>query len=199
MVFPWLSFLTLVFSSSFSPGPNNIMCMTLGQEKGVKITFKYILGAVTGHFMLVSILALFNQYIYANFPKVIIFFKIVGIAYLFYLAMVILYSSFSNNEQSKKSSMIEDHKLFITAMLFQFVNPKAVLFGMSIFSAYIIPHYQDRYVLLMFALLLSSVTFFSLTFWTSFGALLHNFIKNNKKIFNSIMAFLLLYSAYTII
>lgn len=198
-MFNWTAFLAVVLTASLSPGPNNIMCMVLGQNLGLKKTFKYIFGIAIGYFLLITTLGLFNQYIFTNFPKITVAFKFLGVTYLFYLAGNILYGSFGNARVKKQPAIIEENKLFVTAMFFQFVNPKAILFGLSIFSAYIIPFYQDKPMIMFFACFLTMVTFCSTSFWASFGALLHNFIKNHEKVFNSVMALLLIYSAYTII
>ncbi len=195
MAFPLVEFLTLSITSTFTPGPNNIMGMTLGQNIGFKKTLKFVSGAVIGDGIVLALIATFNKLILLHFPFMDLPLKILGTGYLIYLATTILHSTFRVSEQKTSKPLIAEDKLFITAILFQFVNPKALLFAISVFVTYILPYYQDFYHLGLFVIFLASLSLMSILLWSGCGSMLHNFIKNHEKPFNSIMAILLFYCA----
>ncbi len=196
MTFPLVAFVTLSVSSTFSPGPNNIMCMTLGQNLGFKSSLKYMAGVILGYSTVLTLIAIFNSIISIYFPSVNNIFKILGAIYLFYLAIMIFFKS---NKAKKDSTLIEENKLFITALFFQFINPKAILFGLSVFATYVFPYFDDIKNIASVIIFLNFLTFSSLSLWSGFGAILHNFIKNNEKAFNITMSGLLIYCALAIL
>lgn len=198
MSYPTVAFLTLAVSAIFSPGPNNIMCMTLGQNIGFKKSTKYMMGALVGYTMVLILIALFNGIIVYYFPIINNFLKFVGVAYLLYLAGIIFYSSFLPQEKKKTAALIEEEKLFLTAIGLQFMNPKAVLFGITIMSTFAFPYFQDIFRISLLILVLVSMTLCSLMLWAGMGSLLHNFVKNHEKSFNTVMALLLIYCALVI-
>lgn len=197
MTYPLAAFLTLTLSSTFSPGPNNFMCMTLGQKYGFKKTLKYITGALLGYCCLLILLALLNTVLYNYIPTIKYVMGILGALYLSYMAWKIYHSSSSS--KSKPSNFIAEDKLFLTGMYLQFINPKAVLFGITILSTFAFPYFQDFQRIGLLILSLVFVTSLSLSIWASFGSLLNNFVKNNEKVFNAVMALVLLYCAYVIL
>ena len=197
MTYPLTAFLTLALSAIFTPGPNNILCMTLGQKLGFKKTLKYIAGALLGYGSLLILLALLNAVLYKYIPAIKYIMGILGALYLSYMAWKIYHSSSSSN--SKASSFIAEEKLFITGIYLQFINPKAVLFGITILSTFAFPYFQDPQRIGLLILTLVFLTSISLCTWASFGSLLNNFVKNNEKVFNITIALVLLYCAYVIL
>ncbi len=198
MSFPLVEFLTLSITTTFTPGPTNIMCMTFAQSLGFKKTIPFIFGSVLGGGIILSIVAIFNKMILLYFPFMSVPLKILGTAYLTYLAIMILYSTFRASEQKKEKPTISEDKLFITGILLQFVNPKTILFAISVFASYILPSYQELHHLGLFIVLLMFIGILAQFLWSGCGTILHNFIKNNEKPFNSVMAALLLYCAISI-
>ena len=197
MTYPLTAFLTLALSAIFTPGPNNILCMTLGQKLGFKKTLKYIAGALLGYCSLLVLLALLNAVLYKYIPAIKYIMGVLGALYLSYMAWKIYHSS--SNSKSKSSNFIDEDKLFITGIYLQFINPKAVLFGITILSTFAFPYFQDPQRIGLLILTLVFLTSISLCTWASFGSLLNNFVKNNEKVFNITIALVLLYCAYVIL
>ncbi len=198
MSFPLVEFLTLSITTTFTPGPNNIMCMTLGQNVGFRRTLPYILGVVIGYGTLLVLVATFNRLVLLYFPFMNLPLRMLGTGYLVYLAGMILYSAFKTSDSQKEVPLIPEDRLFITSTLFQFVNPKALLFALSIFSTYILPYFQDIYRMGLAIVYLLFITVCSLMLWSGCGSILQSFIQNHKKPFNTVMAGLLLYCAINI-
>ena len=197
MAYPFTAFLSLALSAIFTPGPNNILCMTLGQKLGFKKTLKYIAGALLGYCSLLVLLALLNAVLYKYIPAIKYIMGVLGALYLSYMAWKIYHSS--SNSKSKSSNFIDEDKLFITGIYLQFINPKAVLFGITILSTFAFPYFQDPQRIGLLILTLVFLTSISLCTWASFGSLLNNFVKNNEKVFNITIALVLLYCAYVIL
>ncbi len=198
MSFPLVEFVTLSITTTFTPGPNNIMCMTLGQNVGFKRAFPYILGVLIGYGALLILVATFNRLVLLYFPFMHLPLRILGTGYLVYLAGMILYSAFKTSDSQKEVSLIPENRIFVTAVFFQFVNPKALLFGLSIFATYVLPYYQDAYHMGLAIVYLLFITTCSFMLWSGCGTILQNFIQNHKKPFNTVMAMLLLYCAINI-
>ncbi len=198
MNFPIAEFLTLSITSTFTPGPNNIMCMTFAQSLGFKKTIPFVFGSVIGGGIILSIVAIFNKMILLYFPFMSTPLKILGTVYLTYLAIMILYSAFRTSEQKKEKPTISEDRLFIAGVLLQFVNPKTILFAISVFASYILPYYQELHHLGLFVAFLMFLGIIAQFLWSGCGTILHGFIKDNEKTFNTVMAGLLLYCAINI-
>jgi len=78
------------------------------------------------------------------------------------------------------------------------VNPKVILYGITIFSTFIVPYYQSAGVLAGFALLLALVGFVSTCTWSLFGSVFQKFLVKNDRLFNGVMALLLLFCAVSL-
>lgn len=196
MTYPLIPLLTLIISSTYSPGPNNLMCMILGQKIGFKRSFKYIIGACLGYSCLLVCIYLFNAILYNLLPSIDTVLGIVGAFYLSYLAWGILKGS--KNKSKKNDSLIPENKLLITSFLIQFINPKASIFGLMIFSTFVFPYFQDitKVSYLILGLVLTTAS--SLCLWSGCGVFLNRFLVNHEKKFNMVMALALLYCAFSI-
>ncbi len=197
MTYPFAAFLTITLSSAFSPGPNNIMSMTVGQKYGFKKSFIFILGAGLGHLTLLFILAYLNGVLFTFIPAIQGVMRIIGTLYLTYLAWVV-YKSSSADKESTPTDTVINKKMFISAYFFQFINPKSILFTITIFSTYGFPYFDNMLPILFMICVMNFSMFSALVTWSAFGSLLHPFILKHQKAFNSIMALLLFYCALSV-
>lgn len=196
MTYPLIPFLTLAFSSTITPGPNNIMCMTLGHQIGFKNTLKYIYGAFVGNLILQIIIAIFSTILYRIIPILSYIISIIGVFYLIYLALSILRSSYNIKDNKK---IIPMDKLFITALSLQFINPKAIIFSLTIITTFITPYFHSSINIFAMIFLLTSIVALSQSLWAGSGALLSNFINKYELYFNIIMSLALFYCAFSIL
>ncbi|NMP32081.1 LysE family translocator [Thalassotalea sp. M1531] len=126
-----LALALFVFSTSGTPGPNNIMLLSSGVNFGIKKSLPHILGVNLGFPIMViavgiGLVSLFNQ-----FPQLYTLMKVVGIGYLLFLAFKIAQTPVSANtkQQAKPIS-------FVQAAAFQWVNPKAWIMAISAIVAF---------------------------------------------------------------
>lgn len=187
------AFVSYVFVTSFTPGPNNIMSMTNANRDGFKKTLNFTLGVGSGFLVLMLACSYFNLILFNLIPKIKIFMSIIGSAYMIFLAYKIYNDKSSEDEGSNKHM-----NSFLTGFLMQFINPKAILYGITAISNFIIPYYNTHAALILFSVLLAFIGFVSTTSWALFGALFQKFLSRYRKGFNTAMSLLLLYCAVVI-
>ncbi|MEX0137405.1 LysE family translocator [Bacillus nitratireducens] len=191
---PIFSFLLFVFVSSFTPGPNNFLAMTYANQYGLKRSITFCLGVAFGFFIITSLCSFFNIVLINILPLIEFPLKILGVVYMLYLAFKILTSkgTTDTNEQSNKN-------LFLVGIMLQFVNPKGILFGLTVVSTFILPYYHSYSSYLFFSMFLGIVGLMSTFSWCLFGSMFQKLLLKHNRIFNIIMAVLLVFSAISII
>ncbi|MFT9496148.1 LysE family transporter [Anaerosolibacter sp.] len=207
-MFNLMAFLSYVFVVSFTPGPNNIMSMVNASKFGFRNTIQFILGVSAGFFVIMSLCSYFNLLLFNIMPKVKIFMGVLGAGYMMYLAVKIMKTKeedkSGDQEDNDSSSKIEpqekgeDLNSFLTGMTLQFVNPKGILYGITVVSNFIIPYYKSTVVLLLFSIFLAFVALMSTASWALFGSLFKKLLSRYRREFNISMGLLLVYSAISI-
>ena len=191
---PIFSFLLFVFVSSFTPGPNNFLAMTYAKQYGLKRSITFCLGVAFGFFIITSLCSFFNIVLINILPLIEFPLKILGVAYMLYLAFKILTSK-GNTDTNEKSNK----NLFLVGIMLQFVNPKGILFGLTVVSTFILPYYHSYSSYLFFSLFLGIVGLMSTFSWCLFGSMFQKLLLKHNRIFNIIMAVLLVFSAISIV
>ena len=203
------AFLSYVFAASFTPGPNNIMSMSNASRYGYKKTLKFILGVFTGFFVIMLLSSYFNLFLFNVMPKIKIFMSILGAVYMLYLAIKIMKSEdeidvesneelAEDNDTSKSTVTKRALSTFPIGMTMQFVNPKGILYGITVASNFIIPYYKSNIAIILFSIFLAFVAFLSTSSWALFGSLFNRFLSKYRRQFNIVMGLLLIYSAISI-
>lgn len=184
------SLFSFAFVSSITPGPNNIMLLSSGTNYGVRKTLPHLLGVAIGFAIMVVIIGLGLIHVFELFPLVKKILRIVCIAYVFYLSYKIAISSTKLESSNKKTKPFS----FLQAVLFQWVNPKAWAMAMLAISIYAPDNniYSVLYLAFVFAL----ICIFSTFMWVLLGKQFQKLSlpSYQLRIFNIVMAFLLIYS-----
>ncbi|MBD8069715.1 LysE family transporter [Bacillus sp. PS06] len=192
---PLLSFLLFVFISSFTPGPNNFMAMTFANKFGFKKSMEFCLGVAVGFFILTLLCSFFNHLLITILPIINIPLTILGVSYMLYLAYKTLTSKDSPNEDNENSTK----SLFLIGSFVQFINPKGILYGITVVSTFILPYYSSYINYVIISLFLGFVGLISSACWSLFGSIFQKVLLQHRKPFNIIMALLLVYSAVSIV
>ena len=174
-------------SLGFTPGPNNAIASYSGFNFGIKKTIPLILGVWFGYttFVILTNFVLISTFI--KYPIIQEIIRILGTFFLIYLAYKISFSSLS--KEDKKVNPVK----FIDTFIFQFLNPKGVMAGITLISKFVL---EDDYInssLTVIAVCsLTAIT--SITTWAFLGKFLRNFATNNNfiKRFNYAMSLLLI-------
>jgi threonine/homoserine/homoserine lactone efflux protein len=77
----------------------------------------------------------------------------------------------------------------------QFVNVKVLVYGITVFSLFIVNTYHDALSISLFALFLALVGFAASSSWAAGGNLFRKVLKDHFRAFNFVMAGLLVYTA----
>lgn len=191
---PIITFLVYVFVTSFTPGPNNILAMSYANHSGLKKTIRFCLGVGAGFFVIVILSCYFNLLLKSIIPKIEFVMQILGAIYMVYLAVKILKS-----KNSDKKTDGDSNNRFITGMLLQFINPKGILYGLTVVSTFILPYHTSNISFIIFSCLLALVGVMSTLSWSVFGSVFQTFLSNYRTPFNIVMALLLVYTAISIL
>ena len=174
-------------SLGFTPGPNNAVASYSGFNFGIKKTVPLILGVWLGYttFVILTNFVLISTFI--KYPIIQEIIRILGTFFLIYLAYKISFSSLS-----KEDNKVNPVK-FIDTFVFQFLNPKGVMAGITLISKFVLENDYINSSLTVIAVC-SLTAIASITTWAFLGKFLRKFATNNNfiKRFNYAMSLLLL-------
>lgn len=187
------AFLSYVFVTSFTPGPNNIMSMSNASRYGFKKSIFFNIGILVGFFIIITLCSIFSVTLYSFIPSIKPVMTYIGAAYILWLAWKTYKSTPHSDNESKKQT-----NTFMAGLLLQFVNPKVILYGITTVSTFIVPYFRSALVLAGFSSFLASVGFVSTCCWSLFGSMFQRFLIKNDKVINAIMALLLIYCAVSL-
>lgn len=187
------AFLSYVFISTFTPGPNNIMSMTNATKFGFKKSLPFNLGVFIGFFIIMLLCSFLSVTLFSLIPSIKPFMTFIGAAYILWLAFKIY------NSKTHKTNDDDKHVMSIwTAVVLQFVNVKVILYVFTILSTFIVPYYQSWYSLVIFSAFLAFIGFVSTCCWSLFGSVFQKIFTEHEKLVNIVMALLLVYCAVSL-
>ncbi|MDO8964997.1 MAG: LysE family transporter [Coriobacteriia bacterium] len=187
-VFAFASFVVL---TSFTPGPNNIMSMSNAARYGFRRSVPFTVGVCAGFFVIVGLSIGFTIALYAAIPTIKPVMTVIGAAYILWLAYKTVTSTPHDEATGGEST-------FLSGMLLQFLNPKAILYGITAASTFIVPYYHTVPVLVGFAAALALVSLASTSLWAAFGSVFQRFMAEHHRIVGWVMGALLVYCAVSL-
>lgn len=110
---------------------------------------------------------------------------------MLYLAYLIFKSDSSNPTANQTST-------FSSGFLMQFLNPKVVLFTMTVIPTFIMPHYSAVPAVTVSIVAITLIGFSAFITWVLFGTIFKEFLQKHNKIVSVVMALLLVYTAIMI-
>lgn len=179
------------FVTSVTPGPNNMMLLASGVNFGVKRTLPHWLGVSLGHFVMLLLVGAGLESLLKAYPFVYQVMKVVGFAYLVYLAWGVARSGAPERNGEEATKPIS----FLGAAAFQWVNPKAWIMSIGYFSNYM-PTDASLTFVVFTCMMFSAINFPSVGLWVWLGAKLEYYLQQNtaRRFFNWTMALLLVIS-----
>lgn len=184
-----------VFITTFTPGPNNISCAASAARWGLSRTWGYLFGIASGFFVLLTICGAFSGLLMSVLPWLEKYMRWVGAAYILWLAYGIARSESSGGIESASSL-----RGFAKGFALQFVNPKAILYGVTLYTAFLSPILARPVPVVISALLLAAIGFSSILTWAVFGLGINRFLQSplQRKILNGCFSLLLVYTAASV-
>jgi threonine/homoserine/homoserine lactone efflux protein len=177
-----------LFVGAFSPGPNNLLASYSGFNFGIKKTLPLVYGVTFGFPIVLITVNSGLAIVFNKFPMFQEILKILGSGFLIYMAYKIAFGNKSDEKEIKNPAK------FFNMIIFQFINPKAVLIAIITVSTFISQNenfVRDSIIVISFAIFFS---FTSIMSWSLLGKFLQRFANNERflTIYNYTMSFLLI-------
>lgn len=189
------SLFLFTFITIYTPGPANITCTSMGVKHGIKKSINFIYGSSIGFTFVALLGGLFSNLLLTAMPSLESIMRWVGAAYILYLAYNILKVDYSFAQDDKKIKVQPLN--FKHGVLIQLLNPKSIIFLLTLYTAFLHPIANNPIFVLLFTLILGIIGFGANFLWASLGAGLSHFLNQEriKKAVNLILALLLVYTS----
>ncbi|EDL55236.1 neutral amino-acid efflux system [Vibrio mediterranei AK1] len=183
------AFFTYVIITSITPGPNNILSLSVATQHGLTRALKVIFGMFCGYIVLMLFCSVFSYHMITLLPVVTPWLTWVGAAYIVWLAWGIATSDLKTASESSGGITA------LTGFGLQFANVKIMLYGITSISTFVLPYTQNLYWILATSFLLALIALVSNLIWAIAGKLLQSQFQKYGKATNITLATTLLYCA----
>lgn len=187
-----IALLLFAFTTSITPGPNNMMLFASGVNFGFIRTVPHMLGIGAGFLSLLIAIGLGLGALLHSVPLLYTLLKFAGGAYLVWIAWKIGTSRSLSEGESGARPMT-----FLQAASFQWVNPKAWVMAVTAMATYTIE--SNYFVSVMIVgIVFAIVNVPSVSTWAGFGSALREWLSHPVRLkwFNITMAVLLVLSLW---
>jgi len=190
-----LAFITYAFVTSVTPGPNNTMLLASGLNYGFVRSLPHVLGISIGFAVMVMGVGAGLGRLFEAYPSLYTVLRIVGGAYLMYLAWQIATAAPMGDASTHGRPFG-----FWKAAGFQWVNPKAWIMAIGAITTYF-PTGGGMQAVVVLSLLFALVNAPSVTVWVTFGTTLRRWLTDLRhlRVFNVSMAIMLVLSLYPLL
>jgi len=191
-LFPLLSF---VLITTFTPGPNNISSASMGVLHGYKNTLRYLVGIAVGFFFMMLLCASISASLLNLIPAFEPILRLVGAGYILYLAFGTLKTSYTFEEHNSKPMG------FAKGLMLQLLNPKGIIYGLTLFSVFLVSITNNVIMLLLAAIFLAATAFCATSTWALFGTAIKTYLHypRAKLAVNTILSIFLIYTAVELV
>lgn len=184
------SFLTYTLITALTPGPNNILILNSVNRKGLKRSMPVLTGMGAGFLMVMMLCGTFALTLVNVVPVLTKWLAWAGALYILWLAWRIATS------QPDNATWIPDIMGFWSCFWLQFANVKIILYAITALSAFVLPYTHESSVIFGISLTLAVIGNLGHLTWAVAGHLFHNLFHRYTRPMNSLLALLLLYSAF---
>lgn len=187
-------FMVFVVVATFTPGPGNITSAAMGMLFGYRRAFRFLVGIVVGYLLVMMLCAFLSRELLTTLPSVEPVLRIFGVCYLLWLTAGTARATYAFDQGDKKPMA------FMHGFWLQALNPKAIIFGLTLYTTFLASLASFPGALAGSACILAAVTFASVSLWTFAGTRIGHFlhIPGVRKIVNAILVLLLLYCAFAL-
>lgn len=181
-------------AAAFTPGPNNTICMTTAVNFGFRRALPFAFGVIFGFPLLLFAAGAGLGGVLAQFPGAHVAVKTAGGLFLLHMAWKIARTRGAGEKTGQAPG-------FWRAVVFQWLNPKAITYALSITAAFARPGAAWLWDILYLAAISMLVAFGSTLTWAGFGAAIGRYLKTPRAAawFNGAMGALLALSALGIL
>ncbi len=213
-----LSLLLYCVVVTFTPGPTNIVILSIAQGEGTHRALVFSAGAAAAFALMLAASAALNSLLAELLPPAQPVLQLVGGAYMLYLAWKVYGMDVGQNVQDAADAPADvtdggaapgtpdapgvhgaaprsDRALFVTGFLMQFVNPKVVMFTLTVMPSFVALAQGSRGGVAAGVAAVSVIGWAAFAAWVGFGALLRRFLSAYRRVVNVLMALFLVYCA----
>jgi len=179
-----IAFLIFAFVAAVTPGPSNLMLTATGAIAGIVRGLPCLAGVAAGMGLLIFSVAMGLGHLVLSHPIMLKVLNWLGAAFLLWLSWKIATAPPGGEGASKKPVG------FVEAAVFQWVNPKSWLVGVSAAGAYLQANAESALLQsIWFAALFVAAAVPSGLAWLVFGAAMQRFLRTPRaaRIFNIAM------------
>jgi len=189
-----LPLLAFVGVTTFTPGPGNIQSASMGMLYGYRRSFTFLSGMVLGYLVIMMLCALLSSKVLQVLPAVEPVLRLAGACYILWLAVGTARASYGLGKDSTAPMS------FTHGFLLQALNPKAVVFGITLYTTFLADIAGSPPALVISVVLLTLATFLSVSLWTLGGVQIQEHLDDRRlqRLVNSVLVALLVYSAVTL-
>jgi cysteine/O-acetylserine efflux protein len=191
----WAPFFIYALVTTFTPGPNNITSSAIGMRRGYWKTLPYIGGITLGFLVIMLASGLLTDVASRAYRGVLPWFKWIGVAYMTWLAVsLFLPARHGAGGESRRDDG------FTSGLLLQLMNPKVILYGITIYSSFHLLISDTPFKLVGSSVLLALLGCVSTSLWALLGSAFSSLLKGRvaSLCFNIVMAILLVSSAVSL-
>ena len=187
----WPAFIGFVVVTTFTPGPNNIASMSVGLSHGYRKTLRFILGVATGFFGVMCLCAVIAELLIGFVPSAEPYLRIAASLYIVWLAVHTFLGSLKADAEAAPPLAFKD------GLLLQLLNPKVIVYGLTLYSSFLLALAGHVGLLALSAAIFALVSFASTSTWSLAGTSLARVFRRPvaRKAIAGALALLLLYSA----
>lgn len=181
------------FVTIYTPGPNNILSASLGALHGYRGALPFLLGVSSGVLVLMTLCGSLSALLTAWLPTLTPALRWLGGAYILWLAWSVLRSGGRLHKGPEQAPTLRLGKGFAL----QFVNPKAIFFGLTVYSGFLASLLENPLAVPLVAVAIALVTFSAVSIWALGGHLIRRWLRTPRRarILAALLAAALLYTA----
>lgn len=161
--------------SAVTPGPNNVMLWASGVQFGFRRTIPHVLGICVGVGSMALVVAAGLGVLITTVPALEVTLKVIGSAYLLYLAFQI-----AGGGSSRGNDVAEPLTPW-QAITFQYVNPKAWVFVLAAVTTFRPPGLGVVVGTVLMALVMMIVVIPCASLWAAAGTALNRYLSDQRR------------------
>lgn len=194
MIIDFTPLLAFVFIATFTPGPGNIASAAMGMMYGYRRSLCFLSGIVAGYFMVMTFCAFLSSKLLTFLPEVEPVLRVIGAGYILWMARNTIGAT-NDVSEGNLSPMCFRH-----GFLLQALNPKAVVFGLTIYTTFLAGITGHPLAQLVSTVFFAVLTFCSVSIWALGGVQIQKYLhlEGVRKWIDFILFGLLVYCAVTL-
>ena len=189
------AFCIFAFVASITPGPTNLLILSISHQHGVSKAMPIVLGASLGATLLVLLIGLGIGLNIQQYPLLKLSLSLLGGIWLTFVAWKI----YKSKPNIKIDSEPKYQRVgFMQGFFLQLINPKSWLMGVALITVYLANSTNYDHALFLLSAIFMIIAIPSLTVWAFLGKALTVMFSSHRKIviFNRILAIGLLISVW---